>query len=58
MWFRTVPDWAQVANVIQTRLVDQFPVFRSRAMKKGTGWVWMEVPDFSLDDQITRVKLR
>lgn len=57
MWFRTVPDWAQVADVIQTRLVDQFPVFRSRAMKKGTGWVWMEVPDFSLDDQITRVKL-
>lgn len=57
MWFRTVPDWSEVEKVIATRLVDQFPVFRSRAVKKGTGWVWEEVPDFSLQDQIHRVTL-
>ena len=57
MWFRSVPDWGAVEDVLQERLVAQFPVFRSHAVKKGTSWEWQEVVDFELADQIQRVTL-
>ena len=52
MWFRSVPGWGAVEDVLQERLVAQFPVFRSHAVKKGTSWEWQEVVDFELADQI------
>lgn len=57
MWFRSVPDWELVTATVQERLVNQFPVFRSRAVAEGTGWVWQEVDSFDINDQLNRVTL-
>ena len=57
MWFRSVPDWSLVTATVQERLVDQFPVFRSHAVADGTGWVWQEVDDFEVSDQLNHVTL-
>ena len=37
MWFREVPDWDAVEDVVAERLVDRFPVFSRRSDRRGHG---------------------
>ena len=57
LWFREVPDWAKVEEVLQERLVDRFPVFGRRALEVDGTWVWEDDPDFALDNHVRRVTL-
>ncbi len=57
MWFREVPDWDAVEQVIQERLVTRFPVFARRPVQDGSGWVWEDDPDFDLRHHVQRVTL-
>ncbi len=57
MWFRSELDWDAVKQVVSERLVDVFPVFRSRPLQRGSTWVWEQVDDFDLADRLTYVEL-
>jgi len=57
MWFRAVPDWAKVEQVVQERLVETFPVFSRRPQRRGSGWFWVDDPNFDLHDRVQRVTL-
>jgi diacylglycerol O-acyltransferase / wax synthase len=51
------PDWDAVMAATTERVIDRFPVFRSRALHGEDGWVWQEDPAFHLDRHIRRVQL-
>ncbi|MCU0294819.1 MAG: wax ester/triacylglycerol synthase family O-acyltransferase [Candidatus Nanopelagicales bacterium] len=51
------PDWADVEQVLQDRLIDKFPVFSRRAAKVDGTWVWEDDPDFALSNHVRRVTL-
>lgn len=51
------PDWDAVEEVLATRLVGRFPVFRRRAVKVGGSWMWEDDPTFSLANHVRRVTL-
>ncbi|HEX2810521.1 MAG TPA: wax ester/triacylglycerol synthase domain-containing protein, partial [Kineosporiaceae bacterium] len=36
----------------------QFPVFRRRAVRTGSGWAWQDDPDFDVKRHVTRVRLK
>ncbi len=57
MWFRERPDWDAVAAVVQERMVDRFPVFSAKAVKKKNGHFWVTDPDFDLDNHLIRADL-
>lgn len=57
LWFRQVPDWNKVEEVLTERLVDRFPVFGRRAIEINGTWVWEDDPNFSLDNHVRRVTL-
>ena len=51
------PDWDDVEQVLQERLIERFPVFSRRAAKVDGEWVWQDDPDFSLKRHIRKVTL-
>lgn len=51
------PDIEELREVYRERMVGRYPVFRQRAVQRGTQWYWEEVPDFDLNRHITRVEL-
>lgn len=57
MWFRSVPDWDAVEQVVQERLVDRFPVFSRRPERRGSSWWWVDDPSFDLRRHVRRVTL-
>ncbi len=57
MWFRDVPDWDAVRQVIAERLLARYPVFARRAVPTGEGWAWEVDPTFRLDDHVIEVTL-
>lgn len=57
MLFDDEPDWDALVSAITERVIDRFPVFRSRALLSESGWVWQVDPDFHLGRHIRRVRL-
>ena len=57
MLFDGEPEWDALLVATTERVIDRFPVFRSRALLSEGGWVWQVDPDFHLDRHIRRVHL-
>lgn len=60
MWFDEVVDWARFARVLQTRIVDHYPVFHQRLVEGMPGLgtqSWEDDPDFLLANHVTRASL-
>ena len=57
MLFDGEPEWDALLVATTERVIDRFPVFRSRALLSEGGWVWQVDPDFHLDRHIRRVRL-
>lgn len=57
MIFDAEPAWDALLQAITDRVLDRFPVFRSRALLGDGGWVWQVDPQFHLDRHIRRVRL-
>ena len=61
MFLEQMPAWDRVVEVLRTRLVERFPVFRQRAVPPSTPLGlphWEDDPDFSLERHLRRVRLR
>ncbi len=57
MWFLESPDWNAVRGVIEDRLIKQFPVFSSKAVKRKDGQYWVPDPKFDLDAHLVHADL-
>ena len=57
MLFDAEPEWDALLAATTERVIDRFPVFRSRALLGESGWVWQVDPDFHLERHIRRVRL-
>lgn len=57
MWFSRIPDWDAVAEAIESRMVQPFPVFRRVPKRRGRHWYWVDDPDFDLTNHIVRRRL-
>ena len=58
IWTAEPLDFAELRTVIKKRLVDRFPVFRSRPVRDDDGsWWWEPDPDFNLDNHVSLVSL-
>lgn len=57
LWFSRVPDWEAVAEAIETRMIEPFPVFRRVPERRGRRWYWVDDPDFDLSDHFVRRRL-
>jgi diacylglycerol O-acyltransferase / wax synthase len=57
MLFDATPQWDELLRATSERVIDRFPVFRSRARLGERGWVWQPDPDFHLDRHVRRVQL-
>ena len=58
IWTAEPLEWDRVGPVIEERLTERYPVFRSRAVCGDDGsWWWEEDEAFSLDDRVTAVEL-
>jgi WS/DGAT/MGAT family acyltransferase len=54
------PDWDRVIDVVRTRLVDKYPVFRERPGPRMVPWRlprWQPDSDFRLERHVHRVRL-
>ena len=60
MWFDEVVDWERFTRVVQSRIVDRFPVFHQR-LAEGLDALglrhWEDDPDFSVGNHLTRAAL-
>jgi diacylglycerol O-acyltransferase len=58
IWTAEPLDFDRVRDVVQQRLIDRYPVFRSRAVKDDDGvWWWEPDPDFNIDKHVSLVSL-
>ena len=57
MLFDGEPEWDALLAATTERVINRFPVFRSRALLGEGGWVWQVDPDFHVDRHIRRVRL-
>lgn len=58
IWTAEPLDFDLVREVVQERLLDRYPVFRSRAVKDDEGaWWWEPDPDFNIDNHVSLVSL-
>ncbi|MCB9745055.1 MAG: wax ester/triacylglycerol synthase family O-acyltransferase [Alphaproteobacteria bacterium] len=59
MWFDAPADWQAVSAVLQERMIERYPRFRQRVVdsRVGRGPVWEDDPEFSLERQVSRVRL-
>jgi diacylglycerol O-acyltransferase len=57
MLFDGQPDWSELMQAATSRVIDRFPVFRSRALLSDSGWVWSIDPHFALERHLRRVNL-
>lgn len=59
VWTSERLDFDKVRAVVEERLIDRYPVFRSRAVKDDDGfWCWEPFADFDFDDHVTVVSLK
>ena len=58
VWTAEPLDFAELRKVVEERLIDRYPVFRSRAVRDDDGqWWWEPDPDFNIDNHISLVSL-
>ena len=58
IWTSEPLDFAELRDVLQRRLVDRYPVFRSRPVREEDGsWWWEPDPEFDLDNHVSLVSL-
>jgi len=57
MLFDSSPSWDELVRATNERVLDRFPVFRSRALLSEGGWVWQRDEHFHLDRHLHRVSL-
>ncbi len=60
MLLESVPDWDRVVDVVRTRMVEPYPVFRERPVPPHRPWNmprWEPDPDFRLERHLHRVRL-
>ncbi len=59
VWTSEPLDFDKVRAVVEERLINRYPVFRSRAVKDDDGfWCWEPFADFDFDDHVTVVNLK
>ena len=59
VWTAEPLDFAKVREVVQERLLDRYPVFRSRAVRDDDGsWWWEPDHDFDFDNHVALVSLK
>lgn len=59
VWTSEPLDFDKVRAVVEERLINRYPVFRSRAVKDDDGvWCWEPFADFNFDDHVTVVSLK
>lgn len=57
LWFRSSPDWDAVRDVLQERMIKQFPVFSSKSVQRKDGTYWVTDPKFDIEKHLIRPKL-
>ena len=58
IWTSEPLDFAALRAVVKERLLDRYPVFRSRAVHDDDGsWWWELDPDFAIDNHVSLVSL-
>jgi diacylglycerol O-acyltransferase len=58
IWTSEPLDFAELRKVVKQRLVDRYPVFRSKAVHDEDGsWWWEPDPHFKLDNHVSLVSL-
>lgn len=58
IWTAEPLDFDALRSVIEERLLDRYPVFRSRAVRDEDGsWWWEPDPDFNFDNHVSLVSL-
>ena len=59
IWTAEPLDFGRVREVVEERLLDRYPVFRSRAVKDADGsWWWEHDDDFDFDNHVALVSLK
>lgn len=59
VWTAEPLDFAKVRDVVQERLLDRYPVFRSRAVKDDDGsWWWEPDENFDFDNHVALISLK
>ena len=58
IWTAEPLNFTKVRAVVEERLINRYPVFRSRAVKDDDGsWWWEPDPDFDFDNHVSLVSL-
>lgn len=58
IWTSEPLNFTKVRAVVEERLIDRYPVFRSRAVRDDDGsWWWEEDADFDVDNHVSLVSL-
>ncbi|WP_238529269.1 WS/DGAT domain-containing protein [Dietzia alimentaria] len=57
LWFSRVPDWDDVTEAIESRMIEPFPVFRRVPVRRRRRWYWVDDPDFDLTNHVVRRRL-
>ncbi|MGI9125350.1 MAG: wax ester/triacylglycerol synthase domain-containing protein, partial [Mycobacterium sp.] len=59
IWTAEPLDFTELRKVVQRRLIDRYPVFRSKAVRDDDGqWWWENDPDFNIDNHVSLVSLQ
>ncbi len=59
IWTAEPLDFGALRAVVEERLLDRYPVFRSRAVRDEDGsWWWEPDPDFTFDNHVSLVSLQ
>lgn len=59
VWTAEPLDFAKVREVVQERLLDRYPVFRSRAVRDDDGsWWWEPDQNFDFDNHVALISLK
>ena len=58
IWTAEPLDFDELREVFEQRLINRYPVFRSRAVRDDDGsWWWEPDPDFNIDNHVSLVSL-
>jgi len=59
IWTAEPLDFGALREVVEERLLDRYPVFRSRAVRDDDGsWWWEPDPEFNFDNHVSLVSLQ
>lgn len=57
LWMRSTPDFADLVEVIEERVVGKHPVMGCRAVQDGGAWFWEPDPDFDISRHVTQRRM-